>query len=99
MDTPEWMDLALFSAPSGEPLDGTLSELLISAGNLINKHALVGAMMFLVDAEGKTARAGLILHPLAHDIMARRLRAAADELDRTTAAAIAPATNRSVRVN
>lgn len=89
----------VFTTPSGLSLDGPLSRLLDTVADSIDSQRVLAVSVIMIDSDLNTAASRIICHPLIVPQLAKRLRQAADEMERSMTVTNAPESNQSAKVH
>ena len=92
-------DSPVFTTPSGQSLDGSLSSLLDRAADAVDRLNIIAVGMVFVDASCDAWHSRIIVHPLAHELLAKRFRSAAEAIEQSLKAAEPPEHNSSVSLH
>lgn len=88
-------DSPVFTTPSGQSLDESLSSLLDRAADAVDSSSIIAVGMVFIDATCDAWHSRIVVHPLAHELLAKRFRAAADSIEQSLKAAEPPKNNSS----
>lgn len=88
-------DSPVFTTPSGESLDSSLSSLLDRAADAVDRQGIIAIGMVFIDATCDAWHSRIIVHPLAHELLAKRYRAAAEAIEQSLKSAEPPQNNSS----
>lgn len=85
----------VFTTPSGTSLDEQLSSLLDHMAEAVDRQNIIAVGMVFIDAECTASASRLVVHPLAHELLAKRFRSAAEAIEQQLAVEKPPENNSS----
>jgi hypothetical protein len=92
-------DSPVFTAPSGQSLDEPLSSLLDRVAETVDRLNIIAIGVVFIDAECNASSSRIVTHPLAHELLAKRFRSAAEAIETQLKVDSPPENNSSFRLH